>query len=94
MNLLHKVKTEQEAQIGKFADEIVPVIIPQRKGDPVVIDTDEYPGMVQLLKKWQIKTCIKGRNSYGRNASGINDSAAALIVMSKDKADELGLKYM
>lgn len=79
---------------GKFKDEIVPVEIPQRKGDPIVFDTDEFPrdgvtaeGISKLkpaFKKDGIVTAA--------NASGINDSGAAVVVMSKEKADELGLK--
>ncbi len=79
---------------GKFKDEIVPVEVPQRKGDPVIFDTDEFPrdgvtaeGISKLrpaFKKDGIVTAA--------NASGINDSGAAVIVMSKEKADELGIK--
>ena len=79
---------------GKFKEEIVPVEIPQRKGEPIVFDTDEFPrdgvtaeGISKLkpaFKKDGIVTAA--------NASGINDSGAAVVVMSKEKADELGLK--
>jgi acetyl-CoA C-acetyltransferase len=89
-------RAEEAQKLGKFADEIVPVIIPQRKGDPVVIDTDEYPRHGSTVEKMaKLKPAFKkdGTVTAG-NASGINDGAAALIVMSKDKADELGLKYM
>lgn len=89
-------RAEEAQKSGKFADEIVPVIIPQRKGDPVVIDTDEYPRHGSTVEKMsKLKPAFKkdGTVTAG-NASGINDGAAALIVMSKDKADELGLKYL
>lgn len=89
-------RAEEAQKSGKFADEIVPVIIPQKKGDPVVIDTDEYPRHGSTVEKMsKLKPAFKkdGTVTAG-NASGINDGAAALIVMSKDKADELGLKYM
>jgi acetyl-CoA C-acetyltransferase len=89
-------RAEEAQKLGKFADEIVPVIIPQRKGDPVVIDTDEYPRHGSTVEKMsKLKPAFKkdGTVTAG-NASGINDGAAALIVMSKDKADELGLKYL
>lgn len=91
-------KSQQKAvaavKSGRFKDEIVPVEVPQRKGDPIVFDTDEYPkdgvtpeSIAKLrpaFKKDGIVTAA--------NASGINDAAAALIVMSKEKADELGIK--
>ncbi|MFA6781781.1 MAG: acetyl-CoA C-acetyltransferase [Sedimentibacter sp.] len=89
-------RAEEAQKSGKFADEIVPVTIPQRKGDPVVIDTDEYPRHGSTVEKMsKLKPAFKkdGTVTAG-NASGINDSAAALIIMSKEKADELGLKYM
>ncbi|HPB79227.1 MAG TPA: acetyl-CoA C-acetyltransferase [Sedimentibacter sp.] len=89
-------RAEEAQKSGKFADEIVPVIIPQKKGDPVVIDTDEYPRHGSTVEKMsKLKPAFKkdGTVTAG-NASGINDGAAALIVMSKDKADELGLKYL
>ena len=89
-------RAEEAQKSGKFADEIVPVIIPQRKGDPVVIDTDEYPRHGSTVEKMsKLKPAFKkdGTVTAG-NASGINDGAAALIVMSKDKAGELGLKYL
>ncbi len=89
-------RAEEAQKLGKFADEIVPVIIPQKKGDPVVIDTDEYPRHGSTVEKMsKLKPAFKkdGTVTAG-NASGINDGAAALIVMSKDKAGELGLKYL
>ena len=89
-------RAEEAQKSGKFADEIVPVTIPQRKGDPVVIDTDEYPRHGSTVEKMaKLRPAFKkdGTVTAG-NASGINDSSAALIIMSKEKADELGLKYM
>jgi len=88
---------------GRFTDEIVPVTVPQRKGDPLLIDTDEHPryrkenghyvldtSMAQLAK---LRPAFrKGGTVTAGNASGINDGAAAVLVMSRDKADELGLK--
>ena len=91
-----QVRAEEAQKSGKFADEIAPVVIPQRKGDPVVIDTDEYPRHGSTLDKMaKLKPAFKkdGTVTAG-NASGINDGAAALIVMSKEKADELGLTYL
>lgn len=81
-------------EAGKFKDEIVPVEIPQRKGDPKIFDTDEYPkqgvtaeGIAKLRPAFK-----KDGMVTAANASGINDAAAALVVMSKEKADELGIK--
>ena len=78
---------------GKFKDEIVPVIIPRRKGDPLVFDADEYPkrntDMDQLAK---LKPIFKDGFVTAGNASGRNDGGSALILMSADKAKDLGLK--
>ena len=91
-----QMRAEEAQKSGRFADEIVPVVIPQRKGDPVVIDTDEYPRHGSTFEKMsKLKPAFKkdGTVTAG-NASGINDGAAAFIIMSKEKADELGLKYL
>ncbi|WP_342600815.1 acetyl-CoA C-acetyltransferase [Psychrobacillus sp. FSL H8-0483] len=79
---------------GKFQDEIVPVEIPQRKGDPIIFDTDEYPKKDSTQEKLSgLRPAFKKDGSVtAGNASGINDGAAAVVVMSKAKADELGLK--
>ncbi|MDD3222047.1 MAG: acetyl-CoA C-acetyltransferase [Clostridia bacterium] len=81
---------------GKFKEEIVPVEIPQRKGDPVVFDTDEYPKFGSTIEKMaKLKPAFKKDGTVtAANASGINDGAAALVVMSKDKAQELGLSWL
>ena len=79
---------------GKFKDEIVPVEIPQRKGDPIIFDTDEFvrPGTtVEKLSALRPAFKKDGTVTAG-NASGINDGAAAVVVMSKKKAEELGIK--
>lgn len=78
---------------GLFKDEIVPVSIPQRKGDPLVFDTDERPMETSVEKMAKLRPAFKkdGTVTAG-NASGINDGAAALLLMSADKASELGLK--
>lgn len=78
---------------GLFQDEIVPVVIPQRKGEPVVFDTDERPMDTTAEKMGKMRPAFKidGTVTAG-NASGINDAAAALLMMSADKAEELGLK--
>jgi len=78
---------------GTFKEEIVPIIIPQRKGDPVVFDTDERPMDTSVEKMAKLRPAFKkdGTVTAG-NASGINDAAAALLLMSDSKAKELGLK--
>ena len=80
---------------GVFQNEIVPVLIPQRKGEPVAFTVDERPMETTVEKMGQIKPAFKkdGTVTAG-NASGINDAAAALLVMSADKAKALGLKPM
>ena len=79
---------------GRFKDEIVPVVMKGKKGD-IVFDTDEHPRATTLEKMLALKPAFKKDGSVtAGNASGINDAAAALIVMSKEKADELGLKPM
>ena len=87
-------KAEAAVKAGKFADVIVPVEIPQRKGDPIVFDTDEYPKFGASVEKMaKLKPAFKKDGVVtAANASGINDAGAALVVMSKEKADELGLK--
>ena len=86
----------ESIEAGAFKDEIVPVSIPQRKGDPIVFDTDEYPRAGTTAEKLaKLRPAFKkdGTVTAG-NSSGINDGAAAMIVMSKDKAESLGLKPM
>ncbi|HNX37659.1 MAG TPA: acetyl-CoA C-acetyltransferase [Candidatus Cloacimonadota bacterium] len=87
-------KTEAAMQSGKFADEIVPVVIPQRKGDPIIISKDEMPRpgvTVESLSK--LRPAFKQDGTVtAANASGINDSAAMLLLMSEEKAQELGLE--
>ena len=87
-------KAVKAIEAGKFNDEIVPVVIPQRKGELIVFDTDEYPKKGTTVEKLAgLRPAFKkdGTVTAG-NASGINDGAAAVVVMSKKKADELGLK--
>ena len=87
-------KAEAAVKAGRFKDEIVPVEIPQRKGDPIVFDTDEYPKFGASVEKMgKLRPAFKKDGVVtAANASGINDAGAALVVMSKEKADELGLK--
>lgn len=78
---------------GLFADEIIPVEIPQRKGDPIVFAKDEEPYNVKFDKISSLNPAfVKDGTVTAANASTMNDGAAALVLMSKEKADELGLK--
>lgn len=88
-----QAKAEAAIKAGKFKDEIVPVVIPQRKGEPIVFDTDEFPRFGTTVEKLgKLRPAFKkdGTVTAG-NASGINDGAAALVVMSAEKAKELGV---
>jgi acetyl-CoA C-acetyltransferase len=79
---------------GRFKDEIVPMPIPQKKGDPINVDTDEYPRAGTTVEKLAaLKPAFKKDGSVtAGNASGINDGAAALVVTTMRKAQELGRK--
>src|SRR5512137_1571683 len=80
---------------GKFAQEIVPVTIPQRKGDPKIMDTDERPRRdtsLESLARLKPSFRKEGGTVTAGNSSGLNDGAAALLVMSEEKAQTLGLK--
>jgi 3-oxoadipyl-CoA thiolase len=80
---------------GKFAEEILPVTIPQRKGDPKVVDTDERPRRdtsMESLSKLKPAFRKEGGTVTAGNSSGLNDGAAALLMMSDSKAKSLGLK--
>lgn len=88
-----QLRVERAQKVGIFKDEIVPVIIPQRKGDPVVFDEDEFPRRGLTIEKLQaLRPAFKkdGTVTAG-NASGINDGAAMLIIMSAEKASQLGI---
>ncbi len=95
-SLKSQQKAEAAIKAGKFKEEIVPVEIPQRKGDPIVFDTDEFPKFGASMEKMsKLKPAFKKDGIVtAANASGINDAGAALVVMSKEKADELGLDYL
>jgi acetyl-CoA C-acetyltransferase len=87
-------KCAEAQKAGRFTDEIVPVSIPQRKGEPVIFDTDEFPKHdVTPEQLSRLKPAFKkdGTVTAG-NASGINDGAAMLVLMSKEKAEALGLR--
>jgi acetyl-CoA acetyltransferase family protein len=98
-------RTMEAVKAGRFDDEIVPITIPQRKGPPQVVDKDEHPRYRVENGEYVLDTSLeqlaalrpafrKGGTVTAGNASGINDGAAAALVMSADKAAELGLKPM
>jgi acetyl-CoA C-acetyltransferase len=80
---------------GLFKDEIIPIVMPQKKGDPIVFDTDERPMDTTLEKMAKLAPAFKkdGTVTAG-NASGLNDAAAAVVLMTRDKAKELSIKPM
>jgi len=78
---------------GKFANEVVPVEIAQRKGDPIIISKDDEPFNVRFDKIPELRPAFSKEGTVtAANASTMNDGAAALVLMSKEKAEELGLK--
>ena len=80
---------------GRFKDEIVPVMVPQRKGNPIVFDTDEFPKRDTSLEKLaKLKPIFKDGFVTAGNASGRNDGASAVLIMSGKKVKELGLHPM
>lgn len=87
-------KAEKAVDSGVFDEEIVPVTIPQKKGDPIVFSRDEHLSRGNTMEKVaKLKPAFKKDGTVtAANASGINDGAAALVVMSKEKAEELGIK--
>jgi len=90
---IESYKRSQAAwEAGKFASEVIPVEIPQRKGDPVIIAKDEEPYNVKFEKIPSLNPAfVKEGTVTAANASTMNDGAAALVLMSKEKAEELGL---
>ena len=93
----YAAQSQQRAQAAladkRFTEEIVPVPIPQRKGDPIIVDTDEYPKPdITAEKLAKLRPAFKkdGTVTPG-NASGVNDGAAALVLMTDSKAKELGI---
>lgn len=93
---LSQNRAEEAIKSGRFEDEIVPVEVPQRKADPVVFDQDEHPRFGTTAEKLaRLRPAFKkdGTVTAG-NASGINDGAAALVVMSAEKARQLNIEPM
>ena len=91
-----QMKTKNTMDANRFADEIIPVIVPQRKKDPITFNKDEHPRPETTIEKLaKLPTTFKENGTVTPgNSSGINDGAAAVIVTSADKAKELGIKPM
>jgi 3-oxoadipyl-CoA thiolase len=98
-------RAKEALETGRFHDEITPVAIPQRKGDPLLVDTDEHPRVQHTADGYALTTSAdvlarlrpafrRGGTVTAGNASGINDGAAAVLVTSADRAAALGLKPM
>ena len=86
-------RSQSATNEGRFAEEIIPISIPQRKGDPIVMDKDEEPFNVKFDKIPGLKSAFQKEGSVtAANSSTMNDGASALILMSREKADALGLK--
>jgi acetyl-CoA C-acetyltransferase/3-oxo-5,6-didehydrosuberyl-CoA/3-oxoadipyl-CoA thiolase len=94
------IESQQRAfaaiQSGRFADELVPVQVPQRKSPPMIVDTDEHPRPEATLEALSgLKPAFKkGGSVTAGNSSGLNDGAAALMVVSRERAQQLGLEGM
>ncbi len=93
LGLISHQRARKAIADGIFREEIVPVLIPQRKGQTLVFDTDERPMDTSLEKMAKLRPAFKkdGTVTAG-NASGINDAAAAVVLMSREKAEQLGLE--
>src|SRR5690606_2959605 len=90
--LASQTKTAAAQKSGVFQSEIVPVVIPQRKGDPVVVDADEHPRETTLEALARLKPVVKANGTVtAGNASGVNDGACALLVASQSAIAEHGL---
>src|SRR5512143_2312338 len=95
LGLLSHQRARAAIKNGIFKEEIVPVVIPQKKGELIICDTDERPMDTSLEKMGKLPTAFKpGGTVTAGNASGINDAAAAVLMMSKEKAKELNLEPM
>jgi len=96
MAYLSQVKAEKAIKAGVFKDQIVPVVIPQKKGDPKIFDTDEGPRFgITMEDLAKMKPIFKKDGTVtAASSSGINDGAAAVLLAAKEKAAELGMKPM
>jgi 3-oxoadipyl-CoA thiolase len=85
-------KAASAQEDGRFAAEIVPVVIPQRKGDPLTVDRDEHPRLTSVEALSKLKPIVRGDGTVtAGNASGVNDGAAAMVVASEEAAKRNGL---
>ncbi|KKB35953.1 3-oxoadipyl-CoA thiolase [Bacillus thermotolerans] len=90
-----QMRAKQAVEENRFADEIVPVVYKDRKGNEIVVDTDEHPRPETTMEKLaKLRPLFEGGTVTAGNASGVNDGASALLIMSAEKAKELGLKPM
>ncbi|WP_079508550.1 3-oxoadipyl-CoA thiolase [Mesobacillus jeotgali] len=88
-----QLRAQQAIEAGKFENEIVPVVYEDKKGNKTIIDTDEHPRPGTTIEKLsKLKPLFKDGTVTAGNASGVNDGASALLLMSREKAEELGLK--
>jgi acetyl-CoA C-acetyltransferase len=95
LGLLSHQRARKAITEGVFKAEIVPVVMPQRKGDPKIFDTDERPMDTSMEKMSALRPAFdKNGTVTAGNASGLNDAAAAVLLMSKEKAADLGLEPM
>ncbi len=95
LGLLSHERARAAIKNGIFKKEIVPVAIPQKKGDPLIYDTDERPMDTSLEKMSRLPPAFKpGGTVTAGNASGINDAAAAVLLMAKEKAKELNMESL
>lgn len=86
-------KAKKAIEENRFADEIVPIVLRDRKGNEIIVDTDEHPRLDTTLEALsQLKPIFPGGTVTAGNASGVNDGASALLLMSAEKAKELGVK--
>jgi acetyl-CoA C-acetyltransferase len=94
-SLISHQRARKAIKDGLFKNEIIPVVIPQKKGDPIIFDTDERPMDTTMEKMAKLGTAFKkGGTVTAGNASGLNDASAATVLMSADKAKQLGIKPM
>src|SRR5690606_37196409 len=90
---LSQQRAKDAMEAGRFAEEIVPVVVKDRKGKVTVVDTDEHPRPETTLEKLgSLPALFPGGTVTAGNASGVNDGAAALLLMSGRRAKELGVK--
>lgn len=90
-----QMKAKSAMESGRFNDEIVPVVYHDRKGNEIVVDTDEHPRPDTSLEKLgKLRPIFPGGTITAGNASGVNDGASALLMMSAEKAAELGLQTL